>query len=72
MPKPNFPILDKFAHGCINLRKDNYNVTAKDARAIANKYTRMLEYITNLQSLIIDLQQKQNEVVEVQLDGDTF
>lgn len=72
MPKPNFPILDKFAHGCINLRKDNYNVTAKDAKAIANEYTRMLEYITSLQSLIIDLQQKQNDVVEVQLDGDTF
>ena len=70
MPKPNFPILDKFAHGCINLRKDNYNITAQDARAIANEYTRMLEYITDLQSKIIDLQQ--NEVVEVQLDGDTF
>ena len=67
-----FPILDKFAHGCINPRKDNYNVTAKDAKAIANEYTRMLEYITSLQSLIIDLQQKQNDVVEVQLDGDTF
>ena len=71
MPKPNFPILDKFAHGCINLRKDNYNVTAKDAKAIANEYTRMLEYITQFTS-IIDLQQKQNDVVEVQLDGDTF
>ena len=41
MPKPNFPILDKFAHGCINLRKENYNITAQDARAIANEYTRI-------------------------------
>ena len=30
--------------------KDNYNVTAKDAKVTANEYTRMLEYITRLQS----------------------
>ena len=33
MSKPKLSILDKFAHGCINSRKDNYNVTAKDAKA---------------------------------------
>ena len=72
MPKPNFPILDKFAHGCINLKRDNYNVPAQDARAIANEYTRLLEYITTLQDEIIQLQNKSDEVIQVELDGDTF
>ena len=72
MPTPQFPILDKFAHGCINLRRDTYNVPAQDARAIANEYTRLLEYITVLQDKIIALQDAQNNVIEVELDGDTF
>ena len=72
MPKPQFPILDKFAHGCINLRHDTYNVPAQDARAIANEYTILLEYITVLQDKIIALQDAQNNVIEVELDGDTF
>ena len=69
---PKFPILDKFAHGCINLTRDNYTVPAKDARAIANEYTRMLEHITQLQEKIITLQNTQNNVIQVELDGDTF
>lgn len=69
---PKFPILDKFAHGCINLRRENYTIPANDARAIANEYTRMLAHITELQEKIIKLQQKDNEVIEVELDGDTF
>tara|TARA_B100000989_G_scaffold74587_2_gene52686 strand:- start:61324 stop:61536 length:213 start_codon:yes stop_codon:yes gene_type:complete len=69
---PKFPMLDKFAHGCINLRKENYTVSNNDARSIANEYTRMLEYITQLQDKIIQLQDKQNNVIEVELDGDTF
>ena len=72
MPKPQFPTLDKFAHGCINLKRDNYNVPAQDARAIANEYTRLLEYITTLQDEIIKLQNKSDEVIQVELDGDTF
>jgi hypothetical protein len=46
----------------MNLRKDSLTVNAQDARGIANDYTRLLEYITELQ----------DRVVEVQLDGDTF
>jgi len=69
---PKFPILDKFAHGCINLRKENYNIPANDARAIANEYTKMLQHITQLQEKIIQLQDAQNNVIEVELDGDTF
>ena len=72
MSRPQFPTLDRFAHGCINLRKDNLNVTGQDARAIANEYSRMLEYITELQDKIIQLQENQNNVIEVELDGDTF
>ena len=45
---------------------------AQDARAIANEYTRLLEYITTLQDEIIQLQNKSDEVIQVELDGDTF
>ena len=62
----------RLAHGCINLRKDVLPVNAQDAKGIANDYTRLLEYITELQDTVIQLQKAQNSVVEVQLDGDTF
>jgi hypothetical protein len=47
-------------------------VNAQDAKGIANDYTRLLEYVTELQDTVIELQKAQNNVVEVQLDGDTF
>tara|TARA_B100001057_G_C22137636_1_gene676935 strand:+ start:87 stop:305 length:219 start_codon:yes stop_codon:yes gene_type:complete len=72
MARPKFPNLDKLAHGCINLRKDSLPVNAQDARGIANDYTRLLEYLTELQDLVIELQKEQNTVVQVELDGDTF
>jgi|TARA_B100001094_G_scaffold318934_1_gene363114 DNA polymerase III gamma/tau subunit len=72
MARPQFPNLDRLAHGCINLRKDSMTVNAQDAKGIANDYTRLLEYVTELQDTIIELQKTQNTVVEVQLDGDTF
>ena len=72
MARPQFPNLDKLAHGCINLRKDSLPVNAQDARGIANDYTRLLEYLTELQDLVIKLQKEQNTVVQVELDGDTF
>ena len=72
MARPKFPNLDRLAHSCMNLRKDSLPVNAQDARGIANDYTRLLEYITELQDTVIQLQKAQNSVVEVQLDGDTF
>ena len=72
MARPQFPNLDRLAHGCINLRKDNMAVNAQDARGIANDYTRLLEYITELQDTVIELQKAQNTIVQVELDGDTF
>ncbi len=72
MARPQFPNLDRLAHGCINLRKDSMTVNAQDAKGIANDYTRLLEYVTKLQDTVIELQKTQNNVVEVQLDGDTF
>ena len=72
MAKPQFPNLDKLAHGCINLRKDSLTVNAQDARGISNDYTRLLEYITELQDSIIQLQKQQNDIIQVELDGDTF
>jgi len=56
----------------MNLRKDSMPVNAQDARGIANDYARLLEYITELQDTVIELQKAQDHVVEVQLDGDTF
>jgi len=72
MARPQFPNLDKLAHGCMNLRKDSLTVNAQDARGISNDYTRLLEYITELQDSIIQLQKQQNDIVQVELDGDTF
>ena len=72
MARPQFPNLDRLAHGCINLRKDSLPINAQDARGIANDYTRLLEYLTELQDLVIELQKEQNTVVQVELDGDTF
>lgn len=72
MARPQFPNLDRLAHGCINLRKDSLAVNAQDARGIANDYTRLLEYVTELQDTVIELQKAQNTVVQVELDGDTF
>ena len=56
MAKPQFPNLDRLAHGCMNLRKDVLPVNAQDAKGIANDYTRLLEYITELQDTVIQLQ----------------
>ena len=72
MTRPQFPNLDRLAHGCINLRKDSLAVNAQDARGIANDYTRLLEYITQLQDTVIELQKAQKTIVQVELDGDTF
>lgn len=72
MARPQFPNLDRFTHSCINLRKDSLAINAQDARGIANDYTRLLEYITELQDTVIELQKAQNTVVQVELDGDTF
>jgi hypothetical protein len=72
MARPQFPNLDKLAHGCMNLRKDSLTVNAQDARGISNDYTRLLEYITELQDSIIQLQKQQNDIIQVELDGDTF
>ena len=72
MARPQFPNLDRLAHGCINLRKDSLAVNAQDARGIANDYTRLLEYITELQDTVIQLQKAQDSVIQVELDGDTF
>ena len=72
MARPQFPNLDRLAHGCMNLRKDSLTVNAQDARGIANDYTRLLEYITELQDVVIELQKAQNTVIQVELDGDTF
>jgi len=72
MARPQFPNLDRLAHGCMNLRKDSMPVNAQDARGIANDYARLLEYITELQDTVIELQKAQDRVVEIQLDGDTF
>lgn len=72
MARPQFPNLDRLAHGCMNLRKDSLAVNAQDARGIANDYTRLLEYITELQDTVIELQKAQNTVIQVELDGDKF
>jgi DNA polymerase III gamma/tau subunit len=72
MARPQFPNLDRLAHGCINLRKDSLTVNAQDARGIANDYTRLLEYVTELQDTVIELQKTQDSVIQVELDGDTF
>jgi DNA polymerase III gamma/tau subunit len=56
----------------MNLRKDSLTVNAQDARGIANDYTRLLEYITELQDTVIELQKVQDSVIQVELDGDTF
>jgi len=70
MARPQFPNLDRLAHGCMNLRKDSLTVNAQDARGIANDYTRLLEYITELQDLVIQL--KQDDVITVELDNGEF
>jgi len=70
MARPQFPNLDRLAHGCMNLRKDSLTVNAQDARGIANDYTRLLEYITELQDLVIQL--KQNDVITLELDNGEF
>ena len=70
MARPQFPNLDKLAHGCINLRKDNLMINAQDCRGIANDYTRLLEYITELQDAVIKL--KQDDVITVELDTGEF
>lgn len=70
MAKPQFPNLDKLAHTCINLRKDSLAINAQDARGIANDYTRLLEYITELQDELI--RAKQNDVITVELDNGEF
>tara|TARA_B100000085_G_scaffold174066_1_gene158565 strand:+ start:1463 stop:1675 length:213 start_codon:yes stop_codon:yes gene_type:complete len=70
MARPQFPNLDKLAHGCINLRKDNLMINAQDCRGIANDYTRLLEYITELQDAVIKL--KQDDVITVELDNGEF
>ena len=72
MARPQFPNLDRLAHGCMNLRKDSLTVNSQDARGIANDYTRLLEYITELQDTVIELQKTQDSVIQVELDGDTF
>jgi hypothetical protein len=72
MARPQFPNLDRLAHGCINLRKDSLAINAQDARGIANDYTRLLEYITELQDTVIELQKAQDSIIQVELDGDTF
>ena len=48
MARPKFPNLDKLVHGCINLRKEHLMGKADDCRGIANDYTRLLDYITEL------------------------
>tara|TARA_E500000178_G_scaffold331944_1_gene365311 strand:+ start:2158 stop:2370 length:213 start_codon:yes stop_codon:yes gene_type:complete len=70
MARPQFPNLDKLAHGCINLRKDNLMINAQDCRGIANDYTRLLEYITELQDKVIQL--KEDNVITVELDNGEF
>ena len=70
MARPQFPKLDKLAHGCINLRKDNLMINAQDCRGIANDYTRLLENITELQDAVIQL--KQDDVITVELDNGEF
>lgn len=72
MARPQFPNLDKLSHGCINLRRDNLSISQQDARGIANDYTRLLEYITELQDSVIELQKLQDKVIEVQLDNGQF
>ena len=67
MARPQFPNLDRLAHGCMNLRKDSLAINAQDARGIANDYTRLLEYITELQDKIIQL--KEDDTIQVQLDN---
>jgi len=67
MARPQFPNLDRLAHGCMNLRKDSLAVNAQDARGIANDYTRLLEYITELQDKIIQL--KEDDTIQVQIDN---
>lgn len=67
MARPQFPNLDKLAHGCVNLRKESLAISAQDARGIANDYTRLLEYITELQDKIIQL--KEDDTVQVEIDN---
>jgi hypothetical protein len=70
MARPQFPNLDRLAHSCINLRKDTLALNAQDARGVANDYTRLLEYITELQNTVIEL--KQNDVITVEIDNGEF
>ena len=66
MARPQFPDLDKLAHGCVNLRKESLAISAQDARGIANDYTRLLEYITELQDKVIQL--KEDDTIQVEID----
>ena len=45
-------------------------INAQDCRGIANDYTRLLEYITELQDAVIKL--KQDDVITVELDNGEF
>ena len=70
MARPQFPNLDRLAHSCVNLRKESLTINAQDARGIANDYTRLLEYITELQDKVIQL--KEDNVITVELDNGEF
>ena len=70
MARPQFPNLDRLAHSCVNLRKESFTINAQDARGIANDYTRLLEYITELQDKVIQL--KEDNVITVELDNGEF
>jgi len=70
MARPQIPNLDRFAHSCMNMRKDSLTVPAQDARGVANDYTRLLEYITELQNTVIEL--KLNDTITVELDNGEF
>jgi|TARA_B100001057_G_scaffold471053_1_gene533003 hypothetical protein len=72
MAKTSFPNLERFAHQCINLKKDTITISATDARGVSNEYAKLLEHIVHLQALVIQLQEAQDRVIEVEIDNGTF
>jgi hypothetical protein len=72
MTVPKFPNLEKFAHVCINNNRDTVIVNKNEAKGISNEYTRMLEYIVDLQNQVIILQDQAATITKVEFDGGNF
>ena len=72
MNKPNFVNIDRLKQRIRNLNKPSMTITSQDLKAVDADIDKLLEYTIELQAKMIELQDGNQNITDISMDGGDF